>query len=368
MGADDLDFFKDKTVLVTGDSGFKGCWMSLMLKRLGADVIGYSLDPPTDPSLFEIVNLENIIEHHRGDVRDLPNLKRVLSGSAIDVVFHMAAQPIVRASYADPLETMETNIMGTVNVLEAVRANGSVRACICITSDKCYENREWEFPYRENDALGGEDPYSASKGAAEIVIASYARSIFQRGKGGRTVVSSVRAGNVIGGGDWASDRLVPDCARALSEGRQIEIRNPDSIRPWQFVLEPLYGYLLLGAKASTEGEDYAGPWNFGPTMGSNANVAKIVKMMIKSWGGGSWKTVEQHSAVHEASVLRLDSTKARNRLGWRSRYSLTKTIDTVVSWYKAYYSGRNDMKHFTDEQIIEYLRELVNSKEEEPVE
>jgi CDP-glucose 4,6-dehydratase len=356
-----LSIYQDKTVLVTGDSGFKGGWLALMLERLGAAVVGYSQGPPTDPSFFEATGLSDRIQHIDGDIRDRKGVLEAVSAHRPDLIFHLAAQPIVTTSYADPAETMETNIMGTVNVLDAVRANRDVGVCVCITSDKCYENREWEFAYRENDAMGGADPYSASKGAAEIVIASYRRSFFSglKGRGRREpVVASVRAGNVIGGGDWGKDRLVPDCIRAITAGRQIQIRNPLSIRPWQFVLEPLYGYLLLGGRAYEEGHAYAGGWNFGPQSGSSANVARMVDMIVREWGSGSWRAVADDGAVAESRTLRLDSSKARDQLGWECRYDIEESIAKTISWYKAHYSGDENMLRFSRRQISGYLDEV----------
>jgi CDP-glucose 4,6-dehydratase len=356
-----LNLYRGKTVLITGDSGFKGGWLALMLDHLGAKIVGYSLDPPTNPSFFKATGLGDRIQHIEGDIRDRASVMKVVSNYRPSVIFHLAAQPIVRRSYAHPSETMEINIMGTVNVLEAVRANNNVGACICITSDKCYENQEWEFSYRENDALGGKDPYSASKAAAEIVIASYRQSFFSNDEidcDRKPVIASVRAGNVIGGGDWGMDRLVPDCVRALVEKSPILIRNPGSTRPWQFVLEPLFGYIMLGAKAHNDGSDFGGSWNFGPQLGSNIEVAKMADLIIKTWGHGSWKSAKEGETVAEAKALRLDSSKAHNKLGWKCQYDIKETIRRTISWYKAYYSIHNDMYEFSRRQVVDYFDDI----------
>ena len=347
---------KGKTVLVTGHTGFKGGWLAIWLETLGAKVVGYSLDPPTDPSFFEAVDLENRIISAKGDIRNLENLASIMSLHKPEYVFHLAAQPLVRRSYRNPIETFEVNVMGTLKVLEAVRSNTSVKACVCITSDKCYENREWVYAYRENDQMGGHDPYSASKGAAELAISSY-RSSFLSTKVNRDIsVSSVRAGNVIGGGDWAEDRIIPDCIRALTIGRPLTVRNPMAIRPWQHVLDPLAGYLLLASKMSQEPDRFAGAWNFGPLSSNNIPVCSLVEKFIAEWGYGSWEDVSSRckGEPHEANFLRLDISKANNLLGWMPAYSIADGIRETAAWYRAYYGNEADMYNFTVSQIRSY--------------
>jgi len=351
------DAFRGKTVLVTGHTGFKGGWLAIWLETLGAKVVGYSLDPPTDPSFFKAVSLERRIVDVKGDVRDLEHLVSIMAEHKPEYVFHLAAQPLVRRSYLIPIETFEVNVIGTLKVLEAVRSTPSVKACVCITSDKCYENREWIYAYRENDPLGGHDPYSASKGAAELAISSYRSSFFNSGCGRDMSVSSVRAGNVIGGGDWAEDRIIPDCVRALTFGRSLAIRNPLAIRPWQHVLDPLSGYLLLAARMNIEPERFDGAWNFGPFSSNNIPVGRLVEEFIAHWGSGGWEDVSPKCATepHEASFLKLDCTKANNLLGWAPVYSISECIRETASWYKAFYSKEINMYDFTVNQINSYM-------------
>ena len=350
-------FYAGRRVFVTGHTGFKGSWLSYWLTQLGAEVTGYALDPPTDPSLFEALDLGGLVRHVVADVRDFGRLSAELVASRPDVVFHLAAQPLVRQSYQEPRETFETNVMGTVNVLQALRACDSVAAAIVITSDKCYRNLEDGRAYVEDDPMGGRDPYSASKGCAELVSAAYGASFFSAGP---ARVATVRAGNVIGGGDWAPDRLVPDCVRALAAGRPVGVRNPDAVRPWQHVLEPLAGYLWLGARmgAGDGASGFAGPWNFGPDVSGVASTRVVVNEFINAWGRGSWSVVGgQDEAPHEAAVLVLDPAKARRRLGWRAIWSLDEAVAATAAWYTAFYSGATTaaaVAATTREQIARY--------------
>lgn len=332
--------YDGKTVLVTGHTGFKGSWLAIWLGALGARVVGYAL-APNPPSLFEQSGLAARLIHVEGDVTDYDHLRAVMADAQPGFVFHLAAQALVRPSYSDPRRTYETNVLGTVNVLEAIRHTESVRAAVIVTSDKCYENREWEFAYRENDALGGFDPYSSSKGCAELVTAAYRNSFFTGESAAR--VASARAGNVVGGGDWAVDRIVPDCIRALSRGVPIEVRNPGAVRPWQFVLEPLSGYLWLGSRLWTEGQAATGAWNFGPNPQSNVTVREVVDRMVRHWGSGSWRGPGvEASGPHEARFLRLDCTKAANLLHWMPVYDIERTLEVTTTWYRKQAQGTQD--------------------------
>lgn len=351
--------FRGTPVLVTGHTGFKGSWLSTWLNELGARVIGYSLDPPTTPSNFEASRLSQRVVDRRADVRDLGALCKVMEEFEPQVVFHLAAQPIVRESYANPKDTFDVNVGGTVNVLEAVRLTTSVRAVVCITSDKCYENQEWTWGYREIDPLGGYDPYSASKAMAELAIAAYRRSFFPPDgyKDHRVAVASARAGNVIGGGDWGKDRLVADCARALMAGQTIEVRNPNSVRPWQLVLEPLSGYLWLAAQLLQEGHKFAQAWNFGPVERSAVCVRELVQELITLWSEGSWKDVSSDQAPYEASFLRLSWEKAASRLDWQPVYNWREAVAETVDWFKEYQKSAAsvDMYGTCVEQIGRYV-------------
>jgi CDP-glucose 4,6-dehydratase len=334
-------------VLVTGHTGFKGSWLSIWLKELGAEVIGYSVSVPTVPSNFEASQLARRVVDVRDDVRSLGALYNVIEEFKPQVVFHLAAQPIVRLSYAEPKETFDVNVGGTVNVLEAVRLTDSVKAVVCITSDKCYENREWIWGYREIDRLGGHDPYSASKAMAELAIAAYRRSFFPTDvyEEHRVAIASARAGNVIGGGDWAQDRLVVDCMRALMDGQPIPVRNPHSVRPWQLVLEPLSGYLWLAAKLVQEGGHLAEAWNFAPFEHVAVSVGELVQKLIELWGAGEWEDLSagQAQAPPETGLLRLSWEKAANRLGWQPVYDWHEAAAETVSWFKAYHEHGADM-------------------------
>lgn len=351
-------FYKEK-VFITGHTGFQGTWLSLWLNSLGAKVTGYSLDPPTRPSLYNIVSLRKDITHIKGDVRDVAHLYESLRASKPKFVFHLAAQSLVRFSYEKPVETFQTNVIGTLNILETIRKIPTVKSCIIMTSDKCYENRDWIYPYRENDPLGGSDPYSASKAAAELVTSAYRRSFFQNTEKHVASIASVRAGNVIGGGDWAKDRIMPDCISSLMRGNVIDVRNPNAIRPWQHVLEPLSGLLLLANKMLDNPIKYSGPWNFGPDL-SNSNIAvkDIVSKVITKWGRGKWKTNSKKikTDYQEANHLRLDSTKATNMLQWHPVYSLDEAISETVTWYKNFSNKNIDMKKLTLKQIESYSK------------
>jgi CDP-glucose 4,6-dehydratase len=347
-------FWRDKRVLVTGHTGFKGSWLSLWLERSGAQVIGYAMQPPSTPSLFETAQVASGITSFHADVRDLRKLERTITETRPEVVFHLAAQSLVRHSYTHPVETFATNVMGTVNLLEAVRSAPTVRAVVIATSDKCYENRQWLRGYRETDALGGYDPYSASKGAAEIVTAAYRRSFFppERYDEHRVAVASVRAGNVIGGGDWGAEKLVPDIVRAFARRAPVFIRNPQATRPWQHVLDALHGYMLLAERISSEA-NLAGAWNFGPSERGTKPVAWIVEHFANQWGDDArWQHVHT-PAPYEAVLLKLDSSKARKRLGWAPKLDLPTALEWTVDWYKAHYAGA-DVRPVTVEQIERY--------------
>jgi CDP-glucose 4,6-dehydratase len=350
------DFWNGKKVFITGHTGFKGGWLTIWLKNVGASVAGYSIDPPTDPSMFELCDVANGITSHYGDVRDPANLQARLDEFQPDIVLHMAAQPLVRASYDEPALTFETNVMGTVNVLEAVRRVPSVRAVVCITSDKCYKNREWEWSYRENEEVGGDDPYSASKAMAELAVEAQRKSFFNvenYDKHG-VAIATVRAGNVIGGGDWAADRLVPDTVAALLAREAVSVRNPGATRPWQHVLEPLNGYLILAEQLFNNGVEYSGSWNFGPSEANNKDVAYIVENLSRLWGlADPWQRDSQDHP-HENTFLKLDSSKAYARLGWRPKLDLITTLSWIVDWSKAYGSG-GDLRQFTESQIEAFM-------------
>jgi CDP-glucose 4,6-dehydratase len=350
--------FYGKNVLITGHTGFKGGWLTLWLESLGAKIIGYSLDPPTDPSFFQETGLKYLITDVRGDILHQNKVFGVVDKFHPDFIFHLAAQPLVRTSYKNPRETFNTNVMGTVNILEAIRLSQYPTTCVCITSDKCYENREWIYAYRENDSLGGYDPYSASKGAAEIAIASYRNSFFNSEKRDPICsVSSARAGNIIGGGDWAGDRLVPDCVRSLAKGDTIKIRNPKAIRPWQFVLDPLFGYLLLALKMKENPILYADAWNFGPIYSNNISVQKLAEMVIREWGFGNWEVASpDENTVHEASYLKLDIAKSMTKLEWKPVYTIDEAIQKTIAWYKEYYTGKKEMNKFSLDQIKEFTQ------------
>jgi CDP-glucose 4,6-dehydratase len=349
-------FWTGKKVFVTGHTGFKGSWLCLWLQQMDAEVTGYALQSPTQPNLFEVADVARGMRSIMGDIRDGVTLAATLQNAAPQIVIHMAAQSLVRYSYIDPVETYSTNVMGTVHLLEAVRKTPSVRAVVNVTSDKCYENREWVWGYRENEAMGGFDPYSNSKGCAELVTAAYRSSFFNPAKHAdhQVALASGRAGNVIGGGDWAADRLVPDILRAISENRPVVIRNPHAIRPWQHVLEPLSGYLQLAQKLYEGGAAYAEGWNFGPNDEDAKPVQWIVERLTQQWGdGASWK-LDQAEHPHEAHYLKLDCSKAKMRLDWQPRWSLAQALENIIVWHKANLRG-DDMREFSLGQIAAYL-------------
>lgn len=350
-------FWRGKKVFLTGHTGFKGSWLSLWLQQLGAEVTGYALQPPTDPSLFEIANVAKGMKSVIGDIRDGDALGKAMRAAAPVIVIHMAAQSLVRRSYADPAETYSTNVMGTVNMLEAVRKTASVRAVINVTSDKCYDNKERMPGYREDEAMGGSDPYSSSKGCAELVTSAWRKSFFDPAKyhEHKVALASARAGNVIGGGDWAEDRLIPDILRAISAEQPVVIRNPRAIRPWQHVLEPLSGYLLLAQKLYEEGAAYAEAWNFGPNDEDAKPVQWIVERFIRQWGDGASWQLDQGSHPHEAQYLKLDCSKARNKLGWAPRWNLDECLSNIANWHQSQMRGQ-EMRKVCVQQIESFSK------------
>ncbi len=351
----DQKFWRRRKVFVTGHTGFKGSWLCLWLHKLGADVTGYALKPPTVPSLFTLSRIDGLVKSVIADVRDSGLLREAIRSAAPEIVIHMAAQPLVLDSYKNPVETYDTNIMGTINVLEAIRTCNSVKALINVTTDKCYENREWIWGYRENDPLGGYDPYSNSKACSELVTKAYRSSFFNPGNYSKhgVGIASARAGNVIGGGDWTAGRLVPDCAMALLKGEKIRIRNPHAIRPWQHVLEPLCGYLTLAERLCHEGPGYGESWNFGPNDDDARPVEWVAKSICAKWGENSGYEIDTVEHPYEAGYLKLDCSKAKTGLGWYPRWDLEKAIDSVVRWTRAYRENK-DMREICLMQIEEY--------------
>lgn len=347
----DMSFYKGKTVLITGHTGFKGSWMCKLLSMAGAKVIGYSLNPPTTPSLFELSGVEKEIVSVIGDIRDLAKLNETMQKYRPEIVIHMAAQPIVRESYAEPVYTYETNVMGTVNICEAVRLCDSVKSFVNVTTDKVYKNNEWEWGYRENDALDGYDPYSNSKSCSELVTSSYIKSFFYNRD---IAVSTCRAGNVIGGGDFAKDRIIPDCVRAMEAKQKITVRNPYSTRPYQHVLEPVVTYLVLAMK-QYEDKSLAGNYNIGPDDCDCAATGELVDLFCSHWcDGASWKNVADKNAPHEANFLKLDCSRIKRVLGWSPRWHISDAIEKVTEWSKVYLSG-GDISAVMEKQINEYL-------------
>jgi CDP-glucose 4,6-dehydratase len=357
------NFWQGKRVFITGHTGFKGGWLSLWLQEMGAIVKGYSLPAPTTPSLFEEAKVWAGMSTEEGDIRDFTHLRQVMHEFKPEIVFHMAAQPLVRLSYKDPMETYSTNVMGTVYLLEAVKQVGGVKAVVNITSDKCYENREWVWGYREDEPMGGYDPYSNSKGCAELVAASYRNSFFNSANYAEhgVALASVRAGNVIGGGDWADDRLIPDMLKAFSLGQKVEIRSPHSIRPWQHVLEPLSGYICIAEHLYQQGCDFAEGWNFGPRDEDAKPVEWIVENLVTLWGEGADWYLTGSDHPHEAHYLKLDCSKAKMRLNWQPVWDLGTTLSKIIDWQKAWLAG-HDMREYTLNEIKDYMQERVGKE------
>ncbi len=344
-------FWAGRRVFLTGHTGFKGSWLLLMLDMLGAKMTGYSLTPPTDPSLFDMLSLDQLCDHHIGDIRDLPTMEAALAKAAPDIVIHMAAQPLVRASYATPVETYATNVMGTVNLMDACRRVPSVKTIVVVTTDKCYENLGVSRGYDESDRMGGHDPYSNSKACAELAVAAYRDSFMREGGIG---LASARAGNVIGGGDFAEDRLVPDAVWAFTKGLPLSIRNPRAIRPWQHVLEPLYGYLLLAERTHNDPARYAEGWNFGPAVGDAAPVQTVVDHLADMWGDGACWVQDPGSHPHEAATLMLDCAKAESELGWVPRFTLEQALQLSIDWYRCAHE-KGDVAALSKEHVNQYL-------------
>lgn len=349
-------FWNGKKVFLTGHTGFKGSWLSLWLQNMGANVKGFSLVPPSQPSMFKELNIEAGMESEIGDIRDYKVLRKSIEAFKPEIVIHMAAQPLVRLSYSEPVETYHTNVMGTVHLLDAIRHVGGVKAVVNITSDKCYENKEWPWGYREDEPKGGYDPYSNSKGCAELVADAFRNSYFNNKnyEVHGCALASVRAGNVIGGGDWADDRLIPDMIRAFENGQTVKIRNPHAIRPWQHVLEPLSGYLLTAQLLWDQGSTFAEGWNFGPNEDDAKPVEWIVERLTKCWGGGASWCLDGETHPHEAGYLKLDCSKAKMKMGWKPRWHLNETLQRIAEWHKAFLAGQ-DMKAYTLNEIEEYI-------------
>ena len=343
------DVYRGKRVIVTGHTGFKGSWLSLWLKQLGSEVVGISLAPETDPNHWDLLEIEPSIQHHELDIRQTTDIASLFKATQPEVVFHLAAQPLVRRSYRDPLKTWSTNVMGTANMLEACRQTRSVRAILAVTTDKCYENQEWAWGYRETDRLGGHDPYSASKAGSELVAASYRSAFFHTD--GSPLLATARAGNVIGGGDWSDDRLIPDLVRAIAARQPLEIRSPNATRPWQHVLESLSGYLLLGQKLIEGGKNFDGAWNFGPERMGNRSVANVLNSLQTHWPELQWSHTSAPQP-HEANLLYLDSTKAYGQLGWQSVWNLDTALQKTADWYRTFLNSKTVI---STQQLAQYV-------------
>ncbi len=353
-----LNLFKGKKVLITGHTGFKGAWLAIWLKELGAHVIGYALDPSTEQDCFVLSNIKHDMVDIRGDIRDSDKLDDLFKRHKPEIVFHLAAQPLVKYSYQQPKYTYEVNVIGTLNVLESVRTTDETKVGIMITSDKCYEDKESIWGYRECDPVGGYDPYSSSKGCCELLVSSYRNSFFHinRYDEHQKAIASARAGNVIGGGDWSGDRLLPDCIRALKSNKEIVIRNPEYIRPWQHVLEPLSGYLHLASKMFENGPRYSGAWNFGPELNCAASVEEIVNRVIKLWGNGNWvASGNVPASLHETKLLSLDICKAKHELHWQPKWDIDTALEKTIEWYK------NDKSTIVRDLCVQQIREYCNS-------
>lgn len=356
------EFWQGKRVFLTGHTGFKGSWLSLWLQSFGAKVTGYALKPPTNPSLFQVANVASGMRSIIGDIRDLDSLQKAIKQAKPEIVIHMAAQPLVRYSYTNPVATYATNVMGSVHLLESIRQVGGVKVVVNVTSDKCYENREWIWSYRENEAMGGYDPYSNSKGCVELVTAAYRSSFFNPLKytSHGVALASARAGNVIGGGDWAGDRLIPDFIRAIVAGETVLIRSPNAIRPWQHVLDPLSGYLKLAEALYTEGPEYAQAWNFGPNESDAKTVEWMIGELVNIWGNGASYRVDANAVnLHEARFLKLDCSKSRMILGWHPQWDATQTLQRICAWHKEHLDG-TDMKDYSLDEIAQYQKSLLN--------
>jgi CDP-glucose 4,6-dehydratase len=351
------DFWRGKRVLITGHTGFKGGWLALWLAKCEAQVVGYSLDPPSSPNLYESARVADILTSIKGDIKDLDFLTKTIDKYAPEIIFHLAAQSLVRQSYYDPVETYMSNVMGTVHLFEAVRRTNSVRVVVNITSDKCYENMGYNRGYNENDPMGGHDPYSSSKGCSELVATAYHNSFFKptsTNNSNPVALASVRAGNVIGGGDWAKDRLIPDIVTSFINNKPVEIRNPNAIRPWQYVLEPLGGYLLLAEKLWESGSKYGGGWNFGPEDKEGLSVINILESMAKLWGSGATWSIQPGDHPHEAQYLRLDCSKARTKIGWKTRWDIYDGLAATVDWYRDF-AANSDTNELCLRQIDQFM-------------
>tara|TARA_B110000003_G_scaffold276558_1_gene323874 strand:- start:11437 stop:12495 length:1059 start_codon:yes stop_codon:yes gene_type:complete len=346
------NFWKDKKVFITGHSGFKGSWMCLWLESMGADIAGYSLEPSSSPNLFSESDVGRNINNTFADIRDLSTLTNAISSFKPEIVIHMAAQPLVRKSYEDPIETFSTNIMGTVNLLDVIRHMDGVKAVVNVTTDKCYENKEWLWAYRENEPMGGHDPYSSSKACSELVTRAFTKSYYSSLT---TALASARAGNVVGGGDWSNDRLIPDILLAFQEHRPVVIRNPKSTRPWQHVLEPIHGYLLLAEKLYNDGQQFSSAWNFGPKDEDSKSVEWILDEMVSRWGDEAEWVNDTNDNPHEANYLKLDISKASIKLGWEPKWDLHKTLSHIVSWHKDWLSGV-PARELCIDQINEFIK------------